>query len=126
MTPVSLFRIEKEYLQPLPNKQVIDDYLETMIPAKVSNTLLVYYKGSQYSVPKKYINQTVKLNEVDNKLLIYYNKILIASHNISNKKFNYNEEHYKEGLSNSIKYKTEDDINKLAKKNLELLDKFIK
>lgn len=103
MPPVSLFRIEKEYLKPLPSKQVIDNYLDTMIPAKVSNTLLVYYKGSQYSVPKKYINQTVKLNEVDNKLLIYYNKNLIASHDISNKKFNYNEEHYKEGLSSSIK-----------------------
>lgn len=46
-----------------------------MIPAKVSNGLLVYYKGHEYSVPKKYINQTVKLNEVNNKLLIYYNKI---------------------------------------------------
>ena len=126
MTPVSLFRIEKEYLKPLPNKQVIDNYLDTMIPAKVSNTLLVYYKGSQYSVPKKYINQTVKLNEVDNKLLIYYNKVLITSHNISNKKFNYNKEHYKEGLSSSLKYRTEDDINDLAQKNLELLDKFIK
>lgn len=126
MTPTSLFRIEKEYLKPLPNKQIIDSYLDTMIPAKVSNTLLVYYKGSQYSVPQKYINQTVKLNEVDNKLLIYYNKDLIASHNISNKKFNYNEEHYKEGLSSSIKYKNNDDINDLAKKNLELLDKFTK
>ena len=126
MTPISLFRIEKEYLKPLPNKQVINNYLDTMIPAKVSNTLLVYYKGSQYSVPKKYINQTVKLNEVDNKLLIYYNKDLIASHDISNKKFNYNEEHYKEGLSSSIKYKDNDDINDLAKKNLELLDKFTK
>lgn len=126
MTPASLFRIEKEYLKPLPNKQIINSYLDTLIPAKVSNTLLVYYKGSQYSVPKKYINQTVKLNEVNNKLLIYYNKELIASHNISNKKFNYNEEHYKEGLSNSIKYKTDEDINKLAKQNLELLDKFIK
>ena len=126
MTPISLFRIEEEYLKPLPNKQVINNYLDTMIPAKVSNTLLVYYKGSQYSVPKKYINQTVKLNEIDNKLLIYYNKDLIASHNISNKKFNYNEEHYKEGLYSSIKYKDNNDINDLAKKNLELLDKFTK
>ena len=126
MTPISLFRIEKEYLKPLPNKQVINNYLDTMIPAKVSNTLLVYYKGSQYSVPKKYINQTVKLNEVDNKLLIYYNKDLISSHDISNKKFNYNDEHYKEGLSSSMKYKDNDDINNLAKKNLELLDKFTK
>lgn len=119
MKPISLFRLEKEYLKPLPTKQVIDNYLDTMIPAKVSNTLLVYYKGSQYSVPKKYINQTVKLNEIDN-------KDLIASHDISNKKFNYNEEHYKDGLSSSIKYKNNEDINELAKKNLELLDKFTK
>ena len=40
-----------------------------------------------------------KLNEVDNKLFIYYNRNLIATHEISNKKFNYLEEHYKEGLS---------------------------
>ena len=50
-----------------------------------------------------------------------------------NSKFNqmeyiakYNKEHYKEGLSSSLKYRTEDDINDLAQKNLELLDKFIK
>ena len=126
MAPTSLFRIEKEYLKPLPNKQVINSYLDTMIPAKVPNTLLVYYKGSQYSVPKKYINQTVKLKEIDNKLLIYYNKNLIVTHDISNKKFNYKEEHYKEGLYTSIKYKTDNEINELAKKNLELLDKFTK
>ena len=74
MPPIVLYEKEKEYLNPLPKKQVIDSYLDTMIPAKVSNGLLVYYKGHEYSVPKKYINQTVKLNEVNNKLLIYYNK----------------------------------------------------
>ena len=86
MPPISLFRKEKEYLNPLPKQTIINQYLDTMIPAKVSNGLLVYYKGSQYSVPKKYINQTVKLKEVDNKLFIYYNKNLIASHDISTKK----------------------------------------
>ncbi len=80
-------------------------YLDTMIPTKVSNGLLVYYKGPQYSVLTKYINQTVKLNEVDNTLYIYYNKALIASHKISEKKINYTKEHYIEGCIIIFKFK---------------------
>lgn len=126
MPPLSLFRIEKEYLKPLPNRQVINNYLDAMIPAKVSNGLLVYYKGCQYSVPKKYINQTVKLNEIDNKLYIYYNKELIATHNISNKKINYREEDYTEGLSSVLKHKADNEIEMIASKNLELLNRLNK
>ena len=126
MPPISLFGKEKEYLDPLPNKQIINQYLDTMIPAKVTNGLLVYYKGSQYSVPKKYINQTVKLQEEDNKLLIYYNKNLIATHPITNKKINYNEEHYKEGLSSVLNNKSEEEIEEMVKRNLELFDTLTK
>ena len=126
MPPISLFRKEKEYLEPLPKQIIIDQYLDTMLPAKVSNGLLVYYKGSQYSVPKKYINKTVKLNEVDNKLFIYYNKDLIATHDISSKKINYDENHYIEALKSSMSYKNENDIENIAKNNLNLLDKLTK
>ncbi len=126
MPPLSLFRKEKEYLNPLPNKQVIDQYLDSMIPAKVSNGLLVYYKGAAYSVPKKYINQTVKLKEIDNKLFIYYNKKLVAMHTISNKKINYDENHYKEGLASVLNYKNDKDIEEMTRKNLELLGKLTK
>ena len=126
MPPIDLFQKEKEYLQPLPNEIIINKYLETMIPAKVSNTLLVYYKGCEYSVPSKFIGKTVKLNALDNKLYIYYNKDLIVIHDINNKKFNYKEEHYKEALSNNLKYKSETQIDELAKRNLELLGKFTK
>ena len=126
MPPIDLFQKEKEYLQPLPNEIIINKYLETMIPAKVSNTLLVYYKGCEYSVPSKFIGKTVKLNALNNKLYIYYNKDLIVVHDISNKKFNYKEEHYKEALTNNIKYKSETQIDELAKRNLELLGNFTK
>ncbi len=126
MPPISLFRKEKEYLNPLPNKQIIERYLDTMIPAKVSKALLVYYKGHEYSVPKKYINQTVKLNEVDNKLYIYYSKELIATHEISNKKFNYDEQHYQEALSSIMPYKEKEEIEEMARKNLELLNQITK
>ena len=126
MPPIDLFKQEKEYLQPLPTNQVIDKYLDTMIPAKVSNTLLVYYKGAEYSVPSKFIGKTVKLIALNNKLYIYYNKDLIATHEISNKKINYLEEHYKNALANNLKNKDENEIETLAKKNLELLGKFTK
>ena len=126
MTPISLFGKEKEYLAPLPRKQVYEKYLDTMIPAKVSNGLLVYYKGAEYSVPAKYINQTVKLNEVDNKLYIYYNKDLITSHEISNNKINYKQEHYVEGLSTVINNKSQEQIEEMAIKNLELLSQLTK
>ena len=59
-------------------------------------------------------------------MVIYYNKDLIVIHDINNKKFNYKEEHYKEALSNNLKYKSETQIDELAKRNLELLGKFTK
>lgn len=124
MPPIELYAKEKEYLHPLPKEQIIDKYLDTFIPAKVPNTLLVYYKGAQYSVPSKFIGKTVKLNVIGNKLNIYYNKELIAMHEISDKKFNYTNEHYKEALEKTITNKTETQIEELAKRNLELLDQF--
>lgn len=126
MTPISLFGKEKEYLTSLPNKQIYMKYLDTMVPAKVSNGLLVYYKGCQYSVPAKYINQTVKLNETDNKLYIYYNKELIAMHDIADKKINYKKEHYIEGLNSYSFGTTDDQIEAMALENLELLGKITK
>ena len=126
MTPISLFRKEKEYLKPLPNKQIINSYIDTMLPVKVSKELLIYYKGSKYSVPKKYINQTLKVKEIDNKLFIYYNKILVATHNISNKKINYLKSHYIEALKTTLPYKSNDEIEQISNKNLELLGKISK
>ena len=126
MPPLALFEKEKEYLQPLPKQELMDKYLDTMCPAKVSNTSLVYYKGVEYSVPQKFIGKTVKLNCIDNKLYIYYSKELIATHDISNKKFNYKEEHYIEGLTSVLKNKTSNEIEQIAKKNLELLGKISK
>ena len=126
MPPVSLFQKEKEYLQPLPNEIVIDSYLDTLIAVKVSNTMLFHYKGCKYSVPKKYINKTLKVKECDNKLYVYYNKDLIKTHEISDRKINYDESDYIEGLSSTIHYKSQDDIENLAKNNLKLLEKLTK
>lgn len=126
MPPVVLFQKEKEYLQPLPKQTIMDNYLDTLIPVKVQNTMLIHYKGCKYSVPKKYINQTVKVKEFDNKLYVYYNKELIAMHEISIQKINYREDDYIEGLSGAIYSKSQDEIEELAKHNLKLLEQITK
>ena len=126
MPPISLFEIEKEYLNPLPKQDIIDHYINNMIPAKVSNESLVYYKGTKYSVSPKYINQTVKLQENDNKLLIYYNTSLIATHTISDKKIQYNTDDYIECLKATMPYKDDNEIEKITNENLKLFDRLTK
>ncbi|QVK16934.1 hypothetical protein KHQ81_06265 [Mycoplasmatota bacterium] len=119
--PSVLFEKEKEYLNPLPNKILLESYVENVDIQSVPQTLLVNYKGNGYSVPSKFINKRVKLIPIDDKLYIYYNTDLIIIHNISNKKFNYNESHYKAALGITIKNDNLD-IDQIAKENLALLD----
>lgn len=121
--PIMLYQKEKEYLKPLPTNQIISNYLNFNIPVKVSNTSLIYYKGSQYSVPPKYINMTLKIKVDNNKLYIYDNINLVQTHYINDQKINYTDSDYKALLLSSMPYKSEKDIETLAKKNLELLEK---
>lgn len=122
MKPVLLYQKEKEYLKPLPSNQILEHYMNLSISVKVQNTMLITYKGCQYSVPKKYINKTLKIKEIDNKLYVYNNTELVVTHEINNKKINYKEEHYIEGLRNSMTNNSEEEIENLAKKNLELFE----
>jgi hypothetical protein len=122
MPAVVLFKKEKEYLKPLPNKVMLESYIESVETKIVPQTLLVPYKGNGYSVPVKFINKRVKLVPIDNKLYIYFNTELVVIHELSNKKFNYNAQHYVEGLGYRIK-NDNTDIDKIAKDNLALLDK---
>ncbi len=119
--PSVLVEKEKEYLNPLPNKVLLDSYVENVDIQTVPPTLLVTYKGNGYSVPPKLINKRVKLIPIDNKLYIYYNTDLIIIHELTNKKFNYDTKHYKEALG--IRIKSEKyDIEKVSQENLELLN----
>ena len=101
----------------------MNQYLLDTIHVKVTNESLFYYKGKRYSVPNKLINCTIDIQEDNNKLYVYYNKDLITIHDISEKNINYKEEHYIEGLSNILTNKTQEQIECLAKKNLENLNK---
>lgn len=123
--PILLYQKEKEYLKPLPNNKVLEQYINISVTVKVPNTLLIYYKGNQYSVPKKYINKTLKIKEDNNTLYIYDNTDIVVTHEVKNKKINYKKEHYIEALKGSMLNNPEEEIEHLAKKNLELFDNFI-
>ena len=126
VAPIMLFNKEKEYLRPLPSPKIMEQYLIDTKHIKISNESLFYYKGKKYSVPPKFINTILDIQEDNNKLYVYYNKELITMHEISKKNINYKEEHYIEGLSNILKNDTQEQIEALAKRNLENLDKLCK
>ena len=121
IAPIVLFKKEKEYLSPIPSKCILDSYIHEDVTKVVPSTLLVSFKGNEYSVPVKYINKRVKLLQVENKLHIYYNTDLICIHDISNKKINYSPSHYEEALHKTIK-KDSEDIKKIALENLKLFN----
>lgn len=120
--PYILFQKEKEYLKPLPNKVLLDSYVDTSFTQTVPSTLLVNYKGNGYSVPAKYNGKKVKVYVIDNKLYIYFNTELINIHDITASKFNYKVNDYKSGLATVFK-SNDIDIDEVVKENLKLFDK---
>lgn len=124
MKPCVLFAKEKEYLRPLNNTVLLDNYLNRSVTSHVvPATLLVYFEGSRYSVPSNMIGKRVELYRIEEKLFIYHKKQLVAIHNISQNKVNYNKEHYIEALSISLSKTNIDDIDEMAQKNLKQLSK---
>ena len=119
--PITLFKKEKEYLSPIPNKLLLDSYVEGVLTQVVPSTLLVNFKGSGYSVPPKFINKRVKLFPIDDKLYIYYNDFLVTVHPISSNHFNYKSEHYIEALKPKFN-SSDNSIEDMADKNLKLLE----
>ena len=78
-TPIMAFNKEKEYLLPLPNKDILNSYINDTKSAKVSNGFLVYYRGNQYSVPPHFASKIVQLREIDNKLYIITQNLSVCT-----------------------------------------------
>lgn len=118
MSPTALFYKEKEYLKPLPESSIIEQYLR---PNKylVSNESLIRYNGKKYSVDPKLIDEEVTVNVLDNKLYIYYNGKIITYHELNEKPVNYKPDHY----ANLMKGKVKDsDFDTVVNDNLQLMD----
>ena len=120
--PVLLFKEEKDYLRPIGNEMNLETYIQNRKRIKAPNILLASYKSSQYSVPCNYIGKYVDVISVGSELYIYHNHSLITVHTLTEKPINYKEDHYTEGLSKRLKSNV-DEIEELAKKNLEKLNR---
>ena len=121
MSPTALFYKEKEYLQPLPARDIIDTYL-TSTKYKVSDEALVRYGKSKYSVDPKLIGEEVTLDLFDNKLYIYYNGKLVTFHTLNENPINYHENHYKTLMEGKVKQK---DLENTVSENLAMMDKLL-
>ena len=121
--PLLLFQKEKEYLQPLPNSKVIESYMSHNRQTTVQKDSMVSYMNNKYSVPLEYIGKPVNLRVKSNTLEIYFGTELIAKHELTNKKLNYDETHYIRLLSGCIK--DDQSVAELAQTNLQLMDHFL-
>ena len=121
MSPAALFYKEKEYLQPLPEKNLIDQYL-TPTKYKVSEEALIRYGNSRYSVDPKLIGEEVTVDLLDNKLYVYYKGKLVTLHSINENPINYNKEHYIELMKGKV---AKTDMTSVVTENLTMMDRLL-
>ena len=118
ISPVLLYYKEKEYLHPMPRREIVESCLEPA-KVKVANTQLIYYKGCQYSVDRSLINEYVQPEEFNGKLYLYYKGKCIASHNLTSNPINYASEHYTQLMGCKVK---QEDIESTVSRNLEIMN----
>lgn len=121
--PWQRFNKEKEYLNPLPNQDLMEHFKTSPIVRKVSKESMITYNKSKYSVPTKYLGQLLTVKETDSLLHIYYNKDLIKSHKISKRNFNYHQEDMIDILrSDALSHFSDQDIQKFIDENISVYD----
>lgn len=118
ISPVLLYYKEKEYLHPMPRREIVESYLEPA-KVKVANTQLIYYKGCQYSVDRSLINEYVQPEEFNGKLYLYYKGKCVASHSLTSNPINYASEHYTQLMVHKVK---QEDIESTVSRNLEIMN----
>lgn len=124
--PLTRFKKEKEYLNPLPHMDILLSYFHHEKEYKVSNESMIKYKGKKYSVPTSYIGKYLTATEMDSELYIYYTKDLVARHTMSEKFLHYKIDHAKQILkSDALKHYSDEDIYKFIEQNLRNMDMFL-
>lgn len=118
MSPTALFYKEKEYLQPLPARDIIDTYL-TPIKYKVSDEALIRYGNNKYSVDPKLIGEEVTVDLFNNKLCVYYNGKLVTFHTLNENPINYHKDHYATLMEGKVK---QEDMENIVTENLAMMD----
>lgn len=121
MSPTALFYKEKEYLQPLPPKNILDTHLNPKTYV-VSEEALIRYGNCKYSVDPKLIGEEVTVELLGNKLYIYYSGKLSTLHTLNSNPINYQESHYRKLMEGKVK---EENMNTVVSQNLELMDRIL-
>lgn len=120
--PYLLLDKEKEYLHDFDH-DLLDAYASQTIARKVSKESMIVFQNRKYSVPIRYIDETIQIKHDDNTLYVYYNGELIRSHPISLKRFNYLRDDMEEIVRSDL-YKNRDDrvIDDYVDRNLKMFD----
>lgn len=119
-----VFENEKKYLIPLPNKNILERYKQTIEYRKVTQDSMIVYRGNRYSVPTRFIGSYLGIRIIDNQVNIYDNTELIRCHMVSNNNLNYNSEDKMEILKSDLLYglKEEEIKNKIENTDLQIYD----
>jgi len=123
LPPALVFKREKEHLLPLPNEKICSLYKSIFTKATVDINSLFKYEQKSYSVPSSLIGKNIDIQVIDKKLYVYYNKSLVTSHDIIEKRINYNKDHHLEIFEETFRNKT-DDISDYADQHLRELERF--
>ena len=121
-SPIERFKEEQKYLNPLPNLDIFEEYLNLKPnKRKVTSESMINVDGKKYSVPPQYINLDVFFQINNNNIIIFDEyHVEICRHHISQKKFNYRLEDYKQIVSQTIN--NEELITNICNRNLSIYD----
>ena len=121
MSPMALFYKEKNYLGPLPAKEVTDAYI---LPNRymVLTGSLISYDGSRYSVPPELIGLEVTVDRLGDRLYIYHEGKLAAYHEANKNPINYRKEDYSELMKGKV---VDAEMEDIVQKNLATMDRLL-
>ena len=119
-----VFEDEKKYLIPLPNKNILERYKQTIEYRKVTQDSMIVYRGNRYSVPTRFIGSYLGIRIIDNQVNIYDNTELVRCHMVSKNNLNYNDEDKIEILKSDLLYGLSDEEikNKIDNTDLQVYD----
>lgn len=119
-----VYEDEKKYLIPLPNKNILERYKQTIEYRKVTQDSMIVYRGNRYSVPTRFIGYYLGIRIIDNQVNIYDNTELVRCHMVSENNLNYNNEDKIEILKSDLLYGLSDEEikNKIDNTDLQIYD----
>ncbi|MBN1216471.1 MAG: IS21 family transposase [Candidatus Lokiarchaeota archaeon] len=121
--PYEKFKNELEYLNPLPNIDILKSYFCQEKEYLVYPDSMVKYKGKKYSVPIHLIGKNVNIKEKNNFINVYYMKDFIVSHLNSEELLNYKLSHVKEILrSDALSNCSDGAIDDFIEEKLKKMD----